>query len=479
MDTEESKKQYKNSVAETFGSLSIGLFTAALIGSVDWATVLLIIFGAIFTLCGIYIFVPLDLRQQWFLANIATKKRTGVFKSVGWFIVVIMFAYNLTQTGVTWQLFVGIIFIGFSYVVLSLSIWKGWGKALKKSNDSTSERKGNKAIKDSEISSGKVKWWCSQCNTELASNHTGPCPNCGNTRKYPSVVENPIRRIIIKLLDHYALRSFLQLLVHIIIGLAAILYFLIDSRVIIQSGDFVTIMSSSAAASGALLAVSLAFATFMSRFATDWNERSVDRLQKQREKLAFQMKLSAQYYPDISRALVNLYRLASFYIPGQPIEQEIIDDARNTFHEWASPQALESQKDGKSIDFGNITHYDSFENHIFDANILCNETAFSLSELSRAERFGRSLFTYPPLITGWALILVFSLVFAFIGSMEVLRAAFHLPLLLFPIYLSLFSIIALIVDFWASIGHFRARETGYEQAVKGFTGTSAFSRTDK
>lgn len=336
--------------------------------------------------------------------------------------------------------------------------------------------------KKNEVNTPKVRWWCGQCKSELESKHIGPCPKCGNTRKYCTVVENPIKRAIIKYLDKYAIRSFLQLLVHVVIaiGLAILLYFLIDSsRVIIQSSNFVTIMSSIAAASGALLAISLAFATFMSRFADDWRERIIERLQKQREKLAFQMRLSAWYYPDISRALVDLYELCAFYISGQSIEQETIDKASYKFHDWANPQMIASSKSGRTIDFGNPTHYDTYEKHMFDAHILCTDLTFSLTELSLAERFGRSLFTHPPLITGWALILVFSLVFAFIGSMGVLCAVFHLPLLFIPIYLSLFAIIALILDFRASIGHIRGRETGYEMAMTGFTGKSPFLKSDK
>ena len=126
---------------------------------------------------------------------------------------------------------------------------------------------------------------------------------------------------VIRCLDQCALRSYQQLLVHcfIAIALAVLLYFLIGNKVNISSSDFVTIMPSIAAASGVLLAISLAFATFVSRYVSDWRERSIDRLQRQREKLAAQMELSAQHHPDISRKLVNLYLLSAFYIPGQPL----------------------------------------------------------------------------------------------------------------------------------------------------------------
>ena len=67
METEEKIKQYKSSVAENFGSLSLGIFAVSLIGSVQWATIMLIIFGVISALCGIYIIFPRDLKQEWFI----------------------------------------------------------------------------------------------------------------------------------------------------------------------------------------------------------------------------------------------------------------------------------------------------------------------------------------------------------------------------------------------------------------------------
>ncbi len=66
MEKEEEIKQYKNSVAENFGSLSLGVFAVSLIDSVQWATIALIIFGVIFALSGIYLIFPLNLKQEWF-----------------------------------------------------------------------------------------------------------------------------------------------------------------------------------------------------------------------------------------------------------------------------------------------------------------------------------------------------------------------------------------------------------------------------
>ena len=122
--TEQEIKQYKNSLAENFGSLSLGIFAVSLIGSVQWATIVLIIFGVLFALCGIYIIVPRNLKQEWFLRNVATKKNMAIFRRIGWFIVLAMFGYSLTQTGITWLKILGIIFAILAYVNFYIGIWR-------------------------------------------------------------------------------------------------------------------------------------------------------------------------------------------------------------------------------------------------------------------------------------------------------------------------------------------------------------------
>jgi len=122
METAERIEQYKNSVSENFGSLSLGIFAVSLIGSVPWATIVLIIFGVIFALCGISMKIPLDLKQEWFLRKVATPERMAIFKSLGWFIVLIMFGYSLIQTSIVWLIVIGILFAISAYVVLFISI---------------------------------------------------------------------------------------------------------------------------------------------------------------------------------------------------------------------------------------------------------------------------------------------------------------------------------------------------------------------
>ena len=124
MELKEQEREYRNSTAEAFGSLSLGIFAASLIGSVQWATIVLIIFGVVFALCGIYIIFPRNLKQEWFLRNVATKRNMAIFKRVGWLIVLAMFGYSLTQTGIIWLFIIGILFAIFSYALFYISIWR-------------------------------------------------------------------------------------------------------------------------------------------------------------------------------------------------------------------------------------------------------------------------------------------------------------------------------------------------------------------
>jgi len=124
METKEQIRQYRYSTAESLGILSIGIFTASLIGNIQWATIALIIFGAIFALSGIYLIIPYNLKQEWFLRKVATKKTMAIFKRVGWLIILALFGYRLTQKGVIWLTIIGILFVISAYVVFYISILK-------------------------------------------------------------------------------------------------------------------------------------------------------------------------------------------------------------------------------------------------------------------------------------------------------------------------------------------------------------------
>lgn len=268
-------------------------------------------------------------------------------------------------------------------------------------------------------------------------------------------------------LDWICLRSFVQMLVHmcIAIGIAVLFYFNPFGLLELDDNNLVTILSAVAAVSGALLAVSLAFATFRSQYYTDWIYRSRERLGNQLEKLGNQMKISAKTYPDISRRLAEQYMLVAFYIPGQPVDMDEVVASDKVFHDWASEQL---RKSGKKIDFGNINDYESFEKHVLDAHLVTNESRDILTELSMAEISSRSLETLPPLITTWAVVLVFSLVFAFIGSVNIICDNLNSSIMIIPIYLCFFAVCALVIDLWGLISHVRRHEKGYELGVSAF-----------
>jgi hypothetical protein len=274
-------------------------------------------------------------------------------------------------------------------------------------------------------------------------------------------------RFLFRILDKVSLRSFASVLVHVCVAvaLAALFYFGQFVAETVSDNILVTIMAAVAAASGALLAVSLAFGTFRSQYYTDWTDRNCERLRNHIEKLEDRMRKSAEQYPDISRRLVGQYMFMTSYIRGQPVKIDEVTELYRVFHEWLNEQLVNSVK---KVDFGNIDDYETFEKHAIDAHLITNESRDILTELSVAEMHGRALKTLPPLITTWALILVFSLVLAVIGSLNIISDGMNLSILIIPIYLCFFAGSGLVIDFWALMKHMRIREEGWEIAMSDF-----------
>lgn len=262
----------------------------------------------------------------------------------------------------------------------------------------------------------------------------------------------------------YALRSFKQVLIHAFIAIVlAILFHLLASNIIKISGnDFVPIMSSLAAACGALLAVSIAFYTFMGRYMTDWRDRVYERFRQEREELKSQIKMSAKHHSEISRRLVNLYYLAATYQLGQVIDKDKVYEADKVFHDWTKDYASQTKR---KFDFGDLDTYDSFEKHLFDAHLCSTAVRQSLIDLHVAEISGRPLTTFSPLVTTWVVILIFSLVSAIIGGTGIIYETFNISILIVPTYLLPFAILALILDFTAFMSTMRIHEIGYEKGV--------------
>jgi len=265
-------------------------------------------------------------------------------------------------------------------------------------------------------------------------------------------------------ISKYLIRSFKHALVYTIIaiGLALLFFFLASNNTRISSNNFVTIMSSIAAATGALLAVSIAFYTFVSRYMTDWRDRILERFRQEREELKLQIENSAKYHPEISRRLVNLYILATQYIPGQAINKDEVYEADQIFSLWAMEKAKRSKN---KIDLGDLSKYDSFEKHLFDAHYYSTAVRHSMIDLHVAEVSGRSIPTFPPLVTTLAGIIIFSLIFAIIGGTSIINANYYISILIIPSFLLVFSIIALILDFKAIMSTMRIYEIGYEKGV--------------
>jgi len=274
-------------------------------------------------------------------------------------------------------------------------------------------------------------------------------------------------QFLFRIMDDVSLRSFVSLLVHVCVAVALAVLFYFGQFVAetISDNNLVTILAAVAAASGALLALSLAFGTFRSQLHTDWTYRNYERLRNQREKIGDRMRKSAGKYPDISRYLSDRYMFMSSYIPGKPVSLDEIFESDIKFRDWATEQV---EKSGKKIDFGNIDDYETFAKHAMDAMVIANESREVLIEISMAELHGRSLGTLPPLITTWALILVFSLVFAITGSLNIIYDGMNLSILIIPIYLCFFAGSAIVIDFRGLIKQMRIREKGWEMGVSAF-----------
>lgn len=126
METEEQIRQYKNSTAGSFASLSLGLWAVALVGysgsGISWATYFLVVVGAISALFGVYLILPWDWKQNQTLRYLETKRVMKVAEALGWLIVLAVFAVGLIQTRVYLLIFTGIIIGITAYVVFLISI---------------------------------------------------------------------------------------------------------------------------------------------------------------------------------------------------------------------------------------------------------------------------------------------------------------------------------------------------------------------
>lgn len=267
---------------------------------------------------------------------------------------------------------------------------------------------------------------------------------------------------VIDKVQRFAVRTIKQLFVHILIAIiiAVIVGILLNRQ--INTDSFVVIISSMSAASGVLLAVSLALANFFSRHITDWRDQLIRSLKLAQEKVIVQMEKSAELFSDISRRLSVLYLQYIFYIPGQVIEPEEVYAADRIFSDWAKDQA---SKVTEKIDFGSLNSYDSYAKHLLDAGLCITELRHTLIQLSVAEKNGRSITTFSPLIITWMIIVILTLVLAIMGGISLIPANLNFPILIAPFYLFLIAIFALTKDITAILSQMRIMETGYSIAI--------------
>ncbi len=277
------------------------------------------------------------------------------------------------------------------------------------------------------------------------------------------------KRKAVEFLERYAIPSFKHVAIHISVAIVLLVLFFIILRdiVSIDSISFVGITSSISAASGALLAISIALAIFFSSHITSWRDKHIERLERGRAELANQMAKSAKQYPEISRRLSTLYEKSAFYVTGQAISPDDIFDASRVYDEWAKEEALKAIKDNRKFDFGNLGTYESYEKHLFDSSLCSTKVRESLVLLSIAEKTSRVATVFPPSLTAWAVILLISLIFATLGSIRIFSVSLYFPMLLMLLYLIIVALIALIISSSNIIMFItRGLEKGHEIAIE-------------
>lgn len=278
-----------------------------------------------------------------------------------------------------------------------------------------------------------------------------------------------VRLSIADRLQKYTFRSLKQIMIHVVVSfmLAIILYFVLSDRMSVSNDNFVAITASMTAASGALLAVTIALASFYSLHVTDWRDKLIERLAQAGAAIREQMQKSAQRHPEISRHLAALYDKAVGYIPGQSIDTEEIGNVAKIFVDWANEQV---KTRARELDPGDPVEYDSFELHLRDALLCHSKARHTLTLLSVVSMGVRAITTFTPLVVGWVVTLLVTLTLAIIGGIGVIPENLSFPVLVIPFWLFLVAAFALVKDITAVLSHLRGQETAYDEALKQLSG---------
>jgi len=144
MELTKQEREIEKLTAETFASLSLGLWAVALIGyltsGISWMTYFLVIVGAMSALFGIYLVLRWNWKQKQVLKYLEANKILKVVKLLVWLVALAIFAVNLIQTKVGWLIVTGLIIAIITAIVFYVGIWKTGGQE-RETRETTEEAK--------------------------------------------------------------------------------------------------------------------------------------------------------------------------------------------------------------------------------------------------------------------------------------------------------------------------------------------------
>lgn len=118
----------KKSASEILASLTLGLWTVAIIGyvrsGIDWSSITLFIIGLFTALCAGYFFFPLNWKKESALNLIQGHSILKVAKALGWLIRLLVFGVALVLTKIILFFNIGIIIMIIAFVIFYISMWR-------------------------------------------------------------------------------------------------------------------------------------------------------------------------------------------------------------------------------------------------------------------------------------------------------------------------------------------------------------------
>jgi len=118
--------------AESFATLTVGLWSVALIGylsaGITAGTYFLVVVGALCALFALYLVLPTGWRQGLVSKRMVDGGYLRMVKSVGWLTVGLLFGVRLVQSGVVWLVVTGLITMIVAFVVFYIAMFRSVGK---------------------------------------------------------------------------------------------------------------------------------------------------------------------------------------------------------------------------------------------------------------------------------------------------------------------------------------------------------------